>query len=306
MKLVIATRESQLALVQSEWVAAQLRQHHAGIQVSLSGMTTRGDQILDRPLAQVGGKGLFIKELEVALLAGNADLAVHSCKDVPMTLEPEFAIAFVAPREDPRDAFVSERYASLAAMPAGAKVGTSSLRRVCQLKAKYPTLSFLPVRGNVNTRLAKLERGDYDALVLAAAGLRRLGMGKRIRALIDIDVSVPAIGQGVLAIEYLRTRTDVAQLLAPMTDPALTACTEAERAFGVVLGGSCEIPLAAHATVNGGALSMRGLIGMPDGSRVVSDVIHGDMGSAEALGRTLGERVLAQGGAAIRTTLESA
>src|SRR4051812_29039412 len=216
----IATRESRLAMVQTDTVAAALRQGNPGLEVSIVGMTTKGDRVLDRPLAQVGGKGLFVKELEIALDEGRADVAVHSLKDVPMELPPQFALATFGAREDPRDAFLSTRVASLDALPEGALVGTSSLRRECQLRSRYPKLRFRGLRGNVNTRLAKLDAGEYDAIILAAAGLRRLGLEARIRALLPVELSLPAIGQGILGIEYRRDRADLAALFAAFEDRA--------------------------------------------------------------------------------------
>jgi hydroxymethylbilane synthase len=281
---------------QTEHVAARLAQRYAGLAIEIVGMTTKGDRILDRPLAQVGGKGLFIKELEVALAEGRADIAVHSMKDVPMALPEGFAMVPFGPREDPRDGFVSVRYASLASLPAGCVVGTSSLRRECQLRKAIPSLSIKPLRGNVNTRLAKLEAGEYDAIILAAAGLLRLGFGERIRERLPFSLALPAIGQGVLAVEYASARADLAELLAPFVDPATRDAAEAERSLGLVVEGSCEVPLGAHAVISGTRLALEGFLGMPDGSRVVRDRLEGPAASAAALGRTLGERILAGGG----------
>jgi len=284
---------------QTEHVAARLTERHPGMAVEIVGMTTKGDRILDRPLAQVGGKGLFIKELEVALADGLADIAVHSMKDVPMELPEGFAMLPFGPREDARDAFVSIRHAALAQLPPGAVVGTSSLRRECQLRRAYPTLVIKPLRGNVNTRLAKLEAGDYDAIILAAAGLKRLGFGERIRELLPMSLALPAIGQGVLAIEYLAARTDLTELLAPFVDPATQAAAEAERALGLVVEGSCEVPLGAHASLAGETLVLEGFLGLPDGTRLVREQVQGLATDARALGQSLGERILAQGGRAV-------
>jgi len=295
-RIRIATRESRLAMWQTEHVAARLQERHPGLAVEIVGMTTRGDRILDRPLAQVGGKGLFIKELEVALAEGRADIAVHSMKDVPMELPQGFAMLPFGPREDARDAFVSARHASLAALPAGAVVGTSSLRRECQLRRAHPALAIKPLRGNVNTRLAKLDAGDYDAIILAAAGLVRLGFGERIRERLPFALALPAIGQGVLAIEYPAGRADLTLLLAPFVDPAAQAAADAERALGLVVEGSCEVPLGAHATLSGGSLALEAFVGLPDGSRLVRERLEGPAAQARALGRALGERLLAQGG----------
>ena len=302
-RLRIATRESKLAMWQTEHVASRLRERHPGLAIEITGMTTKGDRILDRPLAQVGGKGLFIKELEVALADGLADIAVHSMKDVPMELPEGFAMLPFGPREDARDAFVSLRHTSLASLPDGAVVGTSSLRRECQLRRAYPTLVIKPLRGNVNTRLAKLEAGDYDAIILAAAGLKRLGFGDVIRELLPLSLALPAIGQGVLAIEYPAARSDLAELLAPFVDPAALAASDAERALGLVVEGSCEVPLGGHAIVTGASLVLEGFLGLPDGSRLVRERVEGATSDAAGLGRTLGGRILARGGREVLSLL---
>jgi hydroxymethylbilane synthase len=299
--LRIATRESSLAMTQTGMVSAEIRARHPAIRVEIVGMTTRGDRILDRPLAQVGGKGLFVKELEVALDEGRADIAVHSLKDVPMRIPEQFAIATFGPREDPRDAFVSTRHASLAAMPAGARVGTSSLRRESQLRALHPRLEFIPLRGNVNTRLAKLDAGDYDAIILAAAGLKRLGFGARIRS--RLDEAIPAIGQGILAIEYRRDRADVASLLSEFEESATAFAARAERALGLVVEGSCEVPLGAFARVSGASLTLEAFIGLPDGTRSVRESASGPCDEAAAIGASLAERLLAIGGREILQSL---
>ena len=288
---------------QTEHVAARLRERHPGLEIEIAGMTTKGDRILDRPLAQVGGKGLFIKELEVALADDLADIAVHSMKDVPMELPEGFAMLPFGPREDPRDAFVSIRHATLASLPEGAVVGTSSLRRECQLRRAYPSLVIKPLRGNVNTRLAKLEAGDYDAIILAAAGLKRLGFGERIREHLPLALALPAIGQGVLAIEFMAARTDLAEILAPFVDPAALAASEAERALGLVVEGSCEVPLGGHATVTGSALVLEGFLGLPDGTKLVRERTEGGSADAAKLGRELGERILARGGREVLSLL---
>ena len=290
----IATRESRLAITQTEMVAAALKSRHAGLVVTLLGMTTKGDRVLDRPLAQVGGKGLFVKELEVALDEGRADIAVHSMKDVPMEIPPQFALVTFGERERAEDAFVSNRYDSMAALPAGAIVGTSSLRRECQLRARYPHLQFRPLRGNVNTRLAKLDGGDYDAIILAVAGLKRLGFESRVRA--TLTETIPAITQGILAIEYRRDRAGIAQLLEPFIHAPTDCAARAERALGLVVEGSCEVPVGALAQVNGDSLQLDGFIGLPDGSRIVRERAVGSCREAAALGHALGERLLAAGG----------
>jgi hydroxymethylbilane synthase len=284
--LIIATRESPLALWQAEHVRARLVQLHPGLRVELLGMTTRGDQILDRALSKVGGKGLFIKELEVALLAQRAHVAVHSLKDVPMELAPEFRLAAVLAREDPRDAFVSLRYGGLDELPAGARVGTSSLRRELALRAHYPQLDVRPVRGNVGTRLAKLDRGEFDALIMAAAGLKRLGLAQRIRQILPTSKFLPAPGQGALGIEVAAAAHAAAAAVAPLDDPATRAATAAERAVSRGLGGSCEVPLAAYAEVEGANLRLRALVG---------NAARGEFVAAEAEGPTAqAERIAAE------------
>ncbi len=301
--LRIATRESRLAMRQTEMVAAALLDRYPEIALEVVGMTTKGDRVLDRPLAQVGGKGLFVKELEVAIDAGRADLAVHSLKDVPMEMPAQFALATFGAREDPHDAFVSVRHASLEALPEGAVVGTSSLRRECQLRRAFPRLEFRALRGNVNTRLAKLDAGDYDAIILAVAGLKRLGFGERIRAALPQALALPAICQGILAIEYRRDRDDLARLLAAFEDPATACAARAERAFGLVVEGSCEVPLGALAKVSGRSMTIEGFIGLPDGTRVVRERLAGEADAAESLGTALGDRLLAAGGAEILKAL---
>ena len=302
-RIRIATRESRLAMRQTEMVAEALRARHPRLVVEAVGMTTRGDRVLDRPLAQVGGKGLFVKELEVALDEGRADIAVHSLKDVPMVLPPQFAIATFGPREDPRDALVSDRYASLEAMPAGALVGTSSLRRESQLRRAFPKLRFKALRGNVNTRLAKLDAGEFDAIILAAAGLKRLGFEPRIRATLDESTALPAICQGILAIELRRDRADLAALLAPFEDAATALAARAERAFGLVVEGSCEVPLGGLARCDGERLALEGFIGLPDGTRLVRDRVEGRGDEAHVLGEALGRRLLDAGGREILQVL---
>jgi hydroxymethylbilane synthase len=296
MHIRIATRRSKLALAQTSAFAARLRGAHTALTTELVEFTTRGDQIQDRPLSQVGGKGLFVKELERALLAGEADIAVHSAKDVPMHLPEGLALAFVSPREAPQDAFLSVHYASLAALPDGARVGTSSLRRSIILKQRFPSLDVQPLRGNVDTRLAKLDSGDYDAIILAAAGLHRLGLAHRITALLTIDESLPAITQGVLAVEYLAGRQDLVQALANFEETNLTACALAERAVGRALQGSCEVPIAAHAIVAHATISLRALIATPDGGVIVQGMRGGPVADAAMIGQALGEELLARGG----------
>ena len=288
---------------QAEHVRDRLGEAHPDLEVEILGLTTRGDQILDTSLAKIGGKGLFVKELEVALEAGRADLAVHSAKDVPMALPDGFVLAAILPREDPHDAFVSNAYAELEALPAGAIVGTSSLRREAQLRSRFPGLEFRPLRGNVETRLAKLDRGEYAAIVLAVAGLKRLGLGDRIRAAIDPDVSLPAPGQGALAIECLAAQTELVELLARLNDATTAACVRAERAVSRALGGSCQLPLGAYAELAGGVLRLRGLIASPDGAQIVRAEVQGKPEAPEAIGEALARRLRAAGADAILAAL---
>lgn len=298
-RIRIATRESRLAMTQTEHVAATLRARHPGLAVEIVGMTTKGDRVLDRPLAEVGGKGLFVKELEVALDDDRADIAVHSLKDVPMEVPAQFAISTFGEREVPLDAFVSGRFASLEALPDASLVGTSSLRRECQLRRVFPRLRFRALRGNVNTRLAKLDAGEYDAIILAAAGLRRLGFGDRIRAVLPDTLTVPAIGQGILAIEYRGGREDLVRLMGAFEHRDVAAAARAERALGLVVEGSCTVPVGGFARVSGDVLSIEGFLGMPDGSRVARSRASGPVEQAGKIGADLGRQLLAAGGAQI-------
>ncbi|WP_341645735.1 hydroxymethylbilane synthase [Thauera sp. SDU_THAU2] len=298
-RIVIATRESRLALWQAEHIKARLEGLYPGCRVELLGMTTRGDQILDRPLAKVGGKGLFVKELETALLDGRADIAVHSMKDVPMEMGEEFVLPCITEREVPLDAFVSNRYASLDDMPPGTIVGTSSLRRESQIHAQYPFLGVTSLRGNLDTRLRKLDEGQYDAIILAAAGLTRLGLGERIRSVMPAEVSLPAAGQGALGIECLASRADVIGWLQPLVDADTSACVRAERAVARALAGSCEVPLGAYALMREGKVRLRGFVARPDGSEIVRAEREGLPAEAEALGWALAEELRAQGAEAI-------
>jgi hydroxymethylbilane synthase len=302
-RIVIATRESRLALWQAEHVRDLLQKLYPACRVELLGMTTRGDQILDRPLAKVGGKGLFVKELEAALYDGSADIAVHSMKDVPMVLPEGFALVATGPREVPLDAFVSSKYASLDDLPPGAVVGTSSLRREAQLHARYPYLAVSSLRGNLDTRLRKLDEGQYDAIILAAAGLTRLGLKERIRAVLPAEVSLPAAGQGALGIEARADRADVAAWLAPLNDPATAACVRAERAVSRALAGSCEVPLGAYAEMRDGAIYLRGFVATPDGRRMAFAELTGPADDPEALGLRLSAELRAQGADAILAAL---
>jgi hydroxymethylbilane synthase len=302
-RIVIATRESRLALWQAEHVRDRLRALYPLSSVELLGMTTRGDQILDRPLAKVGGKGLFVKELETALLDGRADIAVHSMKDVPMTMEPEFALVAISARENPLDAFVSNKYASLSDIPPGGVVGTSSLRREAQLHARFPYLAVTSLRGNLDTRLRKLDEGQYDAIILAAAGLTRLGLAARIRAVLPSELSLPAAGQGALGIEALAGRPEVAAWMAPLADTDTSACVRAERAVSRALAGSCEVPLGAFAEMDQGRLRLRGFVAAPDGSRMASAELRGDPAEAAALGLALADALRAHGAEEILAAL---
>jgi hydroxymethylbilane synthase len=296
-KLVIATRESRLALWQAEHVKALLEQR--GHEVSLLGMTTRGDQILDRSLSKVGGKGLFVKELESALEEGRADIAVHSLKDVPMELPDGFALACVMEREDPRDAFVSTRFARFEDLPQGAVVGTSSLRRVVLLRAMRPDLKIEPLRGNLDTRLRKLDEGNYDAIVLAAAGLKRLGLGERIRHEFEPEQMLPAAGQGALGIEVRADRADLIEVLAPLAHQTTWLAVSAERAVSRAMGGSCSMPLAAFATFSGEYLQLRAAWGEPEGSatlvRAQSATAAADIDKAAQLGDEVAAKLRAAG-----------
>jgi hydroxymethylbilane synthase len=307
--LVIASRESRLAMWQAEHVRCALHKLYPSCDVKILGMTTRGDQILDRTLSKVGGKGLFVKELENALADGRADLAVHSLKDVPMELPEGFALSTIMEREDPRDAFVSSQYDLLAALPPGSVVGTSSLRREAMLRTRYPDLVVKPLRGNLDTRLAKLDRGDYAAIILAAAGLKRLGLGDRIRSLLDPADSLPAAGQGALGIEIRADRADLAAWLAPLHHEHTAAAVEAERMVSRALGGSCEVPLAAYATWHDGALHLRGVVATPDGQRVLSAQASAPAATTDAaleLGREVASQLEAQGALEIVRALTTA
>ena len=301
----IATRQSRLALWQAEHVAAKLRAAHAALEVVLVPMTTQGDRILDRTLAQVGGKGLFIKELEIAISEGRADIAVHSMKDVPSELPEGMTLAAMLTRADPRDAFLSLRHASFDVLPHGARVGTSSLRRQCQIKALRPDLEVLALRGNVDTRLRKLQDGEYDAIVLAAAGLTRLGLADRITHLIDTQRSLPAVGQGIVGIECRSDDARSLELVSTLNDVNALQCCEAERAFALRLEGSCQSPIAGFAEIEGERLKLRGLVGAADGQTIYRGSIEGPVSQRHALGTSLAERLLAEGAGALLDELRS-
>ena len=294
-KLVIASRESALAMWQAKHIQAQLQALYPDCEVSILGMTTRGDQILDHTLSKIGGKGLFIKELEQALQEGCADLAVHSIKDVPMELPEGFALAAIGARANPFDALVSNAYTSLEELPAGAVVGTSSLRREAQLRARFPRLQVKPLRGNLQTRLAKLDAGDYDAIILAAAGLQRLQLEDRIRCILSPADSLPAAGQGALGIEIAAHRYDLLEILNPLNHPLTNACVSAERALARALNDSCQVPLAAYCTEADGLLTLHGLVGHPDGSVVLEAQAEAPLAYADALGRAVAKRLADEG-----------
>jgi len=297
--LRLATRKSALALWQSEHVAARLRAAHPGLEVQLVPMSTRGDQVLDRSLAAIGGKGLFLKELEVAMLAGAADAAVHSLKDVPMQLDAPFTLAAILERADPFDALVSNHYDSLSALPAGARVGTSALRRQAQLRACRPDLQLLDLRGNVNTRLARLDDGGFDAIILACAGLQRLGFSQRIRSRLIAPQWLPAVAQGAIAIESRADASAVIALLAGLDHRDSRRCVEAERAMNRALHGSCHVPVAAHATLSAAGLHLVGLVGDVATGKVIRAEADAAADQADALGQRVADALFAQGAGAL-------
>lgn len=304
-RVVIATRRSRLALWQADHVKHRLEALYPGIVVELLALSTKGDELLEVRLDKVGGKGLFVKELESALADGRADLAVHSMKDVPAELPVGFTLGAVLAREDPRDAFVSARFASLESMPADAVLGTSSLRRAAQIAARFPRLGIRTLRGNVETRLAKLDRGDYDAVVLAAAGLKRLGLAARIRALLEPAVSLPAAGQGALGIECRDDRAELHELVAPLADAETAACVRAERAVSRALGGSCTIPLGAYARLRNGRIRLQAMVAAPDGRRLARAEDEGAANDAQALGERVAKQLRAQGADEILSALQA-
>jgi hydroxymethylbilane synthase len=301
-RLVIATRQSALALWQAGHVRERLQTLHPGLAIELLPMTTRGDQLIDQRLDQAGGKGLFVKELETAMSEGRADLAVHSMKDVPAELPSGFTLGAITLREDPRDAFVSNRHARLADMPAGSSLGTSSLRRGAQIMERHPRLAVRLLRGNVETRLAKLDRGEYDAVVLAVAGLVRLGLEARIRARLAVDECLPAPGQGALGIECVAGRSEILALLAPLADAASALCVRAERAVSRALGGSCSLPLGAYAELSRNILTVRALVASADGRRVLRASTEGS--DPEAVGEAAAAALRAQGADEILRALQ--
>ena len=302
-ELRIATRSSLLALWQAEEVSRRLGLLYPSLKVTLVKMVSRGDVLLDSPLAKIGGKGLFVKELEAGMLEGIADIAVHSMKDVPVTFPPGLELAVIMEREDPRDAFVSNQFDSLAEMPAGSIVGTSSLRRQCQILEVYPKLKINWIRGNVNTRLSKLDTGEYDALILASAGLKRLGFEARIKTAIEPEDCLPSIGQGAVGIEVRSDDDAVKELLAPLADVDTTSRITAERALNEALNGGCQVPIAGFALLNNGELYLRALVGEPDGSVILRAEKTGPVKQAASLGIQVAEDLLAQGAGRILTKL---
>jgi hydroxymethylbilane synthase len=294
-KLVIASRESALAMWQARHIQSRLQTLYPDTEVTILGMTTTGDQILDTPLAKVGGKGLFVKELETALADGRADLAVHSMKDVPMNLPQGFMLAATGEREDPRDAFVSNDFSSLEDLPANSIVGTSSLRRQSQLQARFPHLKIESLRGNLQTRLRKLDEGQYAAIILAAAGLIRLELGHRIRQFITPEQSIPAVGQGALGIEISSSRPDLIAVLAPLNHADTQVCVEAERGMSRTLAGSCTVPLGAYATCEGENIRITGFVASVDGQQMLVETATGNRQQAEALGQKLAAQLIAKG-----------
>jgi len=303
-KIIIATRESALALWQAEFIKRWLIELYPQCKISILGMTTRGDQILNTSLSKIGGKGLFIKELEQSMAEGRADIAVHSMKDVPMNMPSGFVLAAIAEREDPRDAFVSNQYTSLDALPPGSVIGTSSLRRESQIRARFPYLQVQPLRGNVQTRLRKLDEGQYAAIILAAAGLKRLGLADRITTVLSPELSLPAVGQGALGVECLSERTDLIKLMLPLNHIKTAQCVESERAMSRELGGSCQVPLGGFAEIIEEKLLLRGFVASPDGSRMLSKQLSGKPATGKTMGIRLAQDLKAQGADEILAALK--
>ena len=294
-KIVIVSRESRLAMWQAEYVQALLKKAHPNLQFEILGTTTKGDEILNQPLSTIGGKGLFIKELEVAMQAGKAQLAVHSMKDVPMELPNGFLLPIIFGRENPLDAFVSNHFEKLSDLPKGAVVGTSSLRREAQLRRNFPHLTIKSLRGNLDTRLKKLDQGQFDAIILACAGLVRLGLKSRIRAVLSAEESLPAPGQGALGVEILADSPEILKLLKPLADEKTATCVRAERIVSKILGGSCQVPLGAFAQLDGNALFLRAFVASPDGKDFLRAEIKGDKNDAQRLGESVASELLAKG-----------
>ncbi len=298
-KITIVTRKSPLALWQADFVKQQLQNYHLNLNVEILGMTTEGDRLLGQRLAAVGGKGLFIKELERALLDGRGDIAVHSMKDLTVELPPQMAIGAICQRHAPQDAFVSERFQSLAEMPEGSRIGSASLRRQCLLRSNFPGLQVDDLRGNVNSRLKKLDEGKFDGILLAAAGLERLGLGHRITTRLSENLFLPAVGQGAVGIEYCEKNDAVKNLLKPLNDPLTAACVTAERSMNRYLEGGCHVPIGGFAQLKNDKLLLRGMVGQPDGKRVIWAEAKAALGEAEALGLTVAKRLHAQGASEI-------
>ena len=303
-KLVIASRESALAMWQAKHIQARLQALYPSCKVTILGMTTTGDQILDSPLARIGGKGLFVKELETALADGCADLAVHSMKDVPMNLPEGFAMVATGEREDARDAFVSNNFENFQSLPQNSVVGTSSLRRQSQLQARFPHLKIESLRGNLQTRLRKLDEGQYSAIILAAAGLIRLGLGDRIRQFISPQESIPAVGQGALGIEINADRSDLLEILAPLNHTDTQLCVEAERSMSRALAGSCTVPLGAYAVREGDEINITGFVASVDGKQMLRETVRGSIENAEAVGKALADQLIAKGADKILAELD--
>jgi len=303
-QVIIATRESALAMWQAHHIRQQLQALYPQIEIKILGMTTTGDQILDKMLSKIGGKGLFVKELEQAMQEGRADIAVHSLKDVPMVMPEGFVLAAIGEREDPRDAFVSNQFKKLEELPPGSVVGTSSLRRQCQIQARFPALKIESLRGNVQTRLRKLDEGQYAAIILAAAGLKRLGLGERITSLLPTEQSLPAVGQGAIGIECRDGRDDLVALLAPLNHAVTAACVTAERGMSRALAGSCQVPLGGFAEIADGVLRLRGFVSSVDGVRVVRSEVSGKPGDAEQIGKELAQCLIGMGADKILAELE--
>ncbi|WP_294845578.1 hydroxymethylbilane synthase [uncultured Gilliamella sp.] len=303
MKIRIATRKSPLALWQANFVKQQLETFHPSLVVELVPMVTQGDVLLESPLSKIGGKGLFVKQLEQAIMNGQADIAVHSIKDIPAVFPQGLTLSTVCQRDEMRDALISNQYQHLDELPHGAVVGTSSLRRQCQLRARYPHLQIKDLRGNVGTRLTKLDNQEYDAIILAAVGLKRLGLQNRIKQYIDTDLILPAVGQGAIGIESRADDKTLSELLAPLEDKNSRICIEAERAMNLALQGGCQVPIACLSQLENDSLTLRGLVGRIDGSEMIKAEVTGDFTQAEALGRQLADNLLAQGAKAILAEL---
>ncbi|OCG63309.1 hydroxymethylbilane synthase [Gilliamella sp. GillExp13] len=299
MNIRIATRKSPLALWQANFVKQQILTNHPNLTVELIPMVTKGDVLLDSPLSKIGGKGLFVKQLEQAILNNEADIAVHSIKDIPAEFPEGLTLATICKRDDVRDSFISNKYSNIDELPNGAIIGTSSLRRQCQLRAKYPHLQIKDLRGNVGTRLAKLDNKQYDAIILASAGLKRLTLEDRIKQYIDTDLILPAVGQGAIGIETRSDDKQILEILSVLDDKHSRVCIEAERAMNKALQGGCQVPIASYSQLNNNILSLQGLVGRIDGSRIIKGTLEGSITEAKKLGQELAKRLLDQGAKAI-------